>query len=108
MPALNWPCVCCVLAGIRIDAEQFSRSRMSYYTGLSIVPSDTLVPAPPEAMMEVTGYPAGAWLNYVTWSPDGTYIAFTTRSPGGPGASLLACCKGGAGLGYVAAEMGQL
>lgn len=73
------------LAGIRIDAEQFSRSRMSYYTGLSIVPSDTLVPAPPEAMMEVTGYPAGAWLNYVTWSPDGTYIAFTTRSPGGPG-----------------------
>jgi Tol biopolymer transport system component len=67
---------------VRIDAEQFSRSRMSYYTGLSIVPSDVLVPAPPEAMMEVTGYPAGAWLNYVTWSPDGSYIAFTTRSPG--------------------------
>jgi hypothetical protein len=71
-----------LLAGIRIDAEQFSRSRMSYYTGLSIVPSDTLVPAAPEAMMDITGYPEGAWLNYVTWSPDGSYIAFTTRSPG--------------------------
>jgi hypothetical protein len=69
-------------AGVRVDAEQLSRSRMSYYTGLSIVPSDVLVPAPAEAMMDVTGYPEGAWLNYVTWSPDGSYIAFTTRSPG--------------------------
>eukprot|EP00882_Tetradesmus_deserticola_P024797 GHRQ01027123.1.p1 GENE.GHRQ01027123.1~~GHRQ01027123.1.p1 ORF type:complete len:247 (+),score=80.74 GHRQ01027123.1:456-1196(+) len=70
------------LAGVRIDAEQHSRSRMSYYTGLSIVPSDVLVPAAPEAMLELRGYPEGSWLNYVTWSPDGSFIAFTTRSPG--------------------------
>ncbi|KAF6251540.1 hypothetical protein COO60DRAFT_1704752 [Scenedesmus sp. NREL 46B-D3] len=69
------------LAGVRIDAEQWSPSRMGYYMGLSMVPSDVLVPAAPEAMMEISGHPEGAWLNYVTWSPDGSFIAFTTRSP---------------------------
>ncbi|KAF8067166.1 hypothetical protein HT031_002213 [Scenedesmus sp. PABB004] len=73
------------LAGVRIDAEQFSRSRMSYYTGLCIVPADTLVPAPPSATRSITGYPEGAWLNLVSWSPDGRFVSFTTRSPGGPG-----------------------
>lgn len=70
------------LPGVRIDAEQFSRSRMSYYTGLFIVPSGKLVPAAPEDTLAISGYPEGSWINYVSWSPDGRYITFTTRSPG--------------------------
>lgn len=73
------------LAGIRIDAEQFSRSRLGYYTGMCLVSANTLVPAAPEDTIPITGYPEGSWINYSSWSPDGKYITFTTRSPGGPG-----------------------
>lgn len=50
-------------SGIRIDAAQFSRSRMSYNVGLSIVPADEVVPS--AAAREVTGYPPGSCINYV-------------------------------------------
>ncbi|PNW80332.1 hypothetical protein CHLRE_07g313122v5 [Chlamydomonas reinhardtii] len=73
------------LAGVRLDPELYARSKMSYYTGISIVPSTEVVPAAADRCRHVTGYPPGSWLNYVSWSPDGTKIAFTVRSPGGPG-----------------------
>ncbi len=31
---------------------------------------------------QVHGYPAGAWLNLVSWSRDSRHVSFTTRSPG--------------------------
>eukprot|EP00879_Flechtneria_rotunda_P026301 GHRR01028036.1.p1 GENE.GHRR01028036.1~~GHRR01028036.1.p1 ORF type:complete len:835 (+),score=219.07 GHRR01028036.1:164-2668(+) len=90
-PAANSPAavlllsILLLLPGVRIDAEQLSRSRMSYYTGLCIVPAGTIVPAAETDTTPITGYPAGSWINYVSWSPDGKHITFTTRSPGGPG-----------------------
>ena len=71
-------------AGLRIDPEMNSGSRMSYYTGLFLVDmtDDLVLPAPREATTPITGYPEGFWLNLVSWSPDGKHIAFTVRSPG--------------------------
>lgn len=71
------------LAGVRIDAAQFSRSRMGYNVSLAVVSADEVVPS--AAAKEITGYPPGSCINYVSWSPDGRRVAFTTRSPGGPG-----------------------
>ena len=61
-----------------------SGSRMSYYTGLSLVnmTNDLVLPAPREATTPITGYPEGFWINLVSWSQDGKHIAFTVRSPG--------------------------
>ncbi|GIL61918.1 hypothetical protein Vafri_16294, partial [Volvox africanus] len=73
------------LAGLRVDPDLYARSKMSYYTGISIVPASEVVPAPPGKCHQLVGFPAGSWINYVSWSPDGTHIAFTVRSPGGPG-----------------------
>lgn len=72
---------------MRIDAEQYAGSRMSYYTALSLVAMgpETSIPAPPEQQLQVTGIPAGLWINFVTWAKDGKSIAFTTRSAGGGG-----------------------
>ena len=125
------------LAGLRIDAQQFSRSRLGYTTGapgpplqlphrtlagslaaargwgpaltslhvpallpppppgnllctppplagLALVSSDEVVPAGEDKTRAISGYPAGSWINLVSWSPDGTHIAFTVRSPGAP------------------------
>ena len=71
-------------AGLRIDPEMNSGSRMSYYTGLFLVnmTDDLVLPAPREATTPITGYPEGFWLNLVSWSQDGKHIAFTVRSPG--------------------------
>ncbi|CAL5225819.1 g8598 [Coccomyxa viridis] len=75
------------LAGLRIDPDMTSGSRMSYYTGLTIVDmtDDLVLPAPRDATTPITGYPEGFWINLVSWSPDGKHIAFTVRSPGQPG-----------------------
>ncbi|KAG2450262.1 hypothetical protein HYH02_004773 [Chlamydomonas schloesseri] len=73
------------LGGVRLDPDLYASSKMSYYTGISIVPSTEVVPAPADKCHHITGYPPGSWLNYVSWSPDGSKIAFTVRSPGGPG-----------------------
>lgn len=61
-----------------------SGSRMSYYTGLSLLDmtDDLVLPAPREATTPITGFPSGFWLNLVSWSSDGKHIAFTVRSPG--------------------------
>ena len=71
-------------AGLRIDPELNASSRMSHYTGLSLVPmSDALVlPAPEQDTTPVAGYPPGMWVNLVSWSQDGRHVAFTVRSPG--------------------------
>jgi dipeptidyl aminopeptidase/acylaminoacyl peptidase len=73
------------LAGLRIDPETFSRSRMSYYTGITFAPftDDLVMPVAADAAHKVTGIPDGYWINYVTWSPDSKTIAFTLRSAGG-------------------------
>lgn len=69
---------------------------MSYYTGLSLVTMGpgTTIPAPPDQQLQVTGIPAGLWINFVTWAKDGNTIAFTTRSAGGEG-------RAAAGAGWV-------
>jgi len=70
------------LAGLRIDPEIHSRSRMGYYTGISIIPMDAGYPPPEEAIMNIEGIPEGAMLNFVSWSYDGTYLGFTVRYGG--------------------------
>ncbi|GLT42638.1 hypothetical protein SLA2020_166280 [Shorea laevis] len=65
------------LAGIRIDGNCNTRSRMSFYTGIGIhqlMPDCTLGPE-----KEVHGFPDGAKINFVTWSNDGRHLAFSIR-----------------------------
>ena len=72
------------LAGVRVDGEQNSSSRMGHQTKLSV----GALPTREEEIgvsVDFEGAPEGALLNYVSWSPDGTKIAFTTRSSGEPG-----------------------
>jgi len=73
--------------GLRIDAEQMTRSRMSHYTSLALVSmaDDTVIPAPPEQQLPISGIAPGHWINFVTWSHDGTTLAFTLRSAGAQG-----------------------
>eukprot|EP00884_Botryococcus_braunii_P016557 jgi/Botrbrau1/3585/Bobra.0078s0037.1 len=75
------------LAGLRIDEEMNSRSRMSYYTGMALVDmtEDLVLPASASLETPITGYPEGFWINLVSWSRDSRHITFTVRSPGGPG-----------------------
>ena len=71
------------LAGLRLDAEQNTRSRMGYNLALEIAP---LPPGgPPGVPRRVSGVPDGAWLNFVSWSPSGTRLAFTVRGSGQAG-----------------------
>ncbi|CAD6210899.1 unnamed protein product [Miscanthus lutarioriparius] len=65
------------LAGLRIDGNSNTRSRMSFYTGIGIhklLDDGTLGPE-----KEVHGYPVGARINFVTWSQDGRHISFSVR-----------------------------
>lgn len=50
--------------------------------GLSDLTDTTVLPAPQHQETRISGYPAGFWLNYVTWSKDSQHIAFAVRSPG--------------------------
>ena len=72
------------LAGLRIDVDQNSRSRMGFNTALEVAP----LPAGqrPGVPRPITGIPPGSWLNFVSWSPNGRRIAFTVRGSGLPGA----------------------
>lgn len=93
------------LAGLRIDPELFSRSKMGYSIDMAIVSASQVsqkrvpdkageclgsfcpyfpqvVPAPPEKTRPITGYPTGSWLNYVAWSRDSRHISFTVSGPG--------------------------
>jgi len=76
------------LAGLRIDPETHSRSRMTSYTvGMSIVPAGVMVPTEEgsSADLHITGFPPGSRLHFVSWSPDSRHLAFATVSDGGPG-----------------------
>uniref|UniRef100_A0A453ALK3 Peptidase S9A N-terminal domain-containing protein n=2 Tax=Aegilops tauschii subsp. strangulata TaxID=200361 RepID=A0A453ALK3_AEGTS len=66
-----------ILAGIRIDSSCNMRSRMSFYTGISIHLLMDDGSLGPEKV--VHGYPDAAKINFVTWSPDGQNVAFTVR-----------------------------
>lgn len=66
------------LAGLRLDPTCNTRSRMSYYTGITIrelLEDDVLGPE-----RAVTGLPSGAKVNFVSWSPDGRHLAFSVRT----------------------------
>eukprot|EP00262_Sarcandra_glabra_P021213 TRINITY_DN8834_c1_g1_i1.p1 TRINITY_DN8834_c1_g1~~TRINITY_DN8834_c1_g1_i1.p1 ORF type:complete len:949 (-),score=194.61 TRINITY_DN8834_c1_g1_i1:437-3283(-) len=65
------------LAGIRIDGNCNTRSRMSFYTGIgihSLMHDGTLGPE-----KEVHGFPDGAKINFVSWSRDGRHLSFSIR-----------------------------
>eukprot|EP00897_Mesotaenium_endlicherianum_P002958 jgi/Mesen1/2690/ME000167S01839 len=66
------------LAGLRIDPACNTRSRMSFYTGISVC--DILADASLGPELDVTGLPAGAMINFVSWSPNGHQLAFTVRT----------------------------
>ncbi|CAI5496228.1 unnamed protein product [Closterium sp. Naga37s-1] len=71
------------LAGVRIDPEAHSRSRMSFYTGVTIHrvnDDDTLGDA-----VDITGLPPNSKINFLSWSPDGQHLAFTVRGDGEEG-----------------------
>lgn len=74
-------------AGLRINPDTFSRSRMSYYLSgrYAAFTDDLSIPLDEGHGQSITGIPDGYWINYVTWSPEGTHIAFTLRSAGGLG-----------------------
>ncbi len=57
---------------------------MSHYTSLALVSmaDDTIIPAPPEQQLRISGIAPGHWINFVTWSHDGATLAFTLRSAG--------------------------
>lgn len=52
--------------------------------GMAVVDftDDLILPAPAEREVQITGYPEGSWLNFISWSQDAKHIAFTIRSPG--------------------------
>ncbi|MQL78122.1 hypothetical protein Taro_010525 [Colocasia esculenta] len=66
------------LAGIRIDGNCNTRSRMSFYTGIVIHSLENDGSLGPEK--EVHGFPDGAKINFVSWSRDGRYLAFSIRA----------------------------
>ncbi|CAI7893350.1 unnamed protein product [Closterium sp. NIES-53] len=71
------------LAGVRIDPEAHSRSRMSFYTGVTIHrvnDDDTLGDS-----VDITGLPPASKINFLSWSPDGQHLAFTVRGDGEEG-----------------------
>ncbi|XP_026656136.1 probable glutamyl endopeptidase, chloroplastic isoform X2 [Phoenix dactylifera] len=65
------------LAGVRIDGNSNTRSRMSFYTGIGIHELMDDGKLGPER--EVHGFPDGAKINFVSWSRDGQHLSFTVR-----------------------------
>lgn len=73
------------LAGLRIDPECNSRSRMSFYSGVSIcklLEDDTLGES-----VDIVNLPEGAKINFLSWSPNGRNLAFTVRTDDEDGGS---------------------
>jgi dipeptidyl aminopeptidase/acylaminoacyl peptidase len=71
------------LAGVRIDPSGFCRSKLSYYTGLSLSKKNSgfFLPFRDDVAERkvVTGIPSGYGIHDVSWSPNGERIAFTIR-----------------------------
>lgn len=65
------------LAGLRIDSDSNTRSRMSFYTGISI--HSLLEDGSLGEEREIVGLPESAKINYVSWSKDGLHLAFSIR-----------------------------
>ncbi|CAM6051998.1 unnamed protein product [Sphagnum compactum] len=66
------------LAGLRIDPAYNGRSRMSFYTGISIRKLLEEGALGPERF--ISGLPEGSKINFVSWSPDGQHLAFSIRT----------------------------
>lgn len=73
------------LAGVRIDGNCNTRSRMSFYTGVGIHQLTSDGSLGPEK--EVHGLPDGAKINFVSWSTDGRHLSFTVRVDESDGSS---------------------
>ncbi|MCO5546821.1 hypothetical protein L7F22_000257 [Adiantum nelumboides] len=65
------------LGGIRIDSDSNTRSRMSFYTGISI--HSILEDGSLGEEKEVIGLPQSAKINFVSWSKDGCHLAFSVK-----------------------------
>lgn len=65
------------LGGLRIDSDSNTRSRMSFYTGISI--HSILEDGSLGDERELLGLPESAKINYVSWSKDGRHLAFSIR-----------------------------
>jgi dipeptidyl aminopeptidase/acylaminoacyl peptidase len=65
------------LAGMRINPRTNARSRVSYYTQLTLKEVDG------GGQHAITGIPANARIRHVGWSPDGSKIAFTVQQKSG-------------------------
>jgi hypothetical protein len=79
------------LAGLRIDAAQASRARLSYSLGMSLLDYDLastteFISDLPETPLK--GVPEDRVLNYIRWSPNGVRVAFTMKSIGSERAPL--------------------
>ncbi|KAL9242964.1 hypothetical protein vseg_016914 [Gypsophila vaccaria] len=77
------------LAGLRIDANCNSRTRLSFYTGIDIhqLTTDGTL----RIEKSVHGLPDGAKINFVTWSNDGQHLAFTVRVDEDDGSTTKLC-----------------
>ncbi|KAJ7522459.1 hypothetical protein O6H91_18G011700 [Diphasiastrum complanatum] len=67
------------LAGLRIDPECNTLSRMSSYTGISI--HTLLEEGTLREGKSIMGLPDDAKISSVSWSPDGRYLAFSICEP---------------------------
>ncbi|GBG77793.1 hypothetical protein CBR_g25724 [Chara braunii] len=65
------------LAGVRINPESNTRSRMSSYTGIAI--TELLDDGRVGPERQVCGLPESAKINFVSWSPDGCHLAFAVH-----------------------------
>ncbi|MCO5583063.1 hypothetical protein L7F22_036970 [Adiantum nelumboides] len=77
------------LGGIRIDSDSNTRSRMSFYTGISI--HSILEDGSLGEEKEVIGLPESAKINFVSWSKDGCHLAFSVREEHQVCAGLCLC-----------------
>ena len=72
------------LAGVRIDPQGFTRSKLNHYTGLALtnVSSELHLPLSEDKKRRIVGLPQGYGIRDVSWASDGNHIAFTVRKIG--------------------------
>lgn len=69
------------LAGVRIDPEEFCRSRIGYSADIRFQMFDRSS-GPHGTVSHVTGLPSNCRLNFISFSPNGMRFALAARSPG--------------------------